>query len=235
MKVYNNVESNSMPLEIDEISSSTVTYVNSDVEEVEINDGEGEEVRTVYRYTSTSYTKAEWDKIKLDNLNNKFNPTIDKTTCTLEEAIVFQHTKLAGECAALIKAGIDVTTSVGVEHFSLQAEDQLNIKMLTDNIVLLGLTSIAYHANGNLCRLFNAEEFSKVSFSAQKLILEQTTYCNHLLAHLSTLTDKEEVFAITYGDALPEVLNSQYADIVNNQLTAIITKINTILGITLTF
>jgi hypothetical protein len=62
MKSYYS-ESVDMPVAVDDISSPTTVYVNSEIQENERADEEGK-VQTYYKYKVSEYTRQEWEKEK---------------------------------------------------------------------------------------------------------------------------------------------------------------------------
>lgn len=101
---------------------------------------------------------------------------------------------------------MDVETSQGLEHFSLQETDQINLTTAT-NAVQQGLTEYPYHADGQLCRMFTAEEILSIANAATKHKLYHTTLCNHLLTWVRRAETKEELDGIIYSEeVLPEDL-----------------------------
>lgn len=114
--------------------------------------------------------------------------------------------ELSAACNAAIVAGMDVETSNGTEHFSLQETDQINLAAAC-NAVLSGAASCPYHADGALCRMFTAEEITAVSNASAQHKLYHTILCNHLMAWARRAQTQEELVSIRYtADNLPEDL-----------------------------
>ena len=111
-------------------------------------------------------------------------------------------------CSAAIYAGIDV----GGKHFSLTEHDQTEI-MAQYTFVKEGAEAVPYHADGELCRMFTAQEFSEISTAATAHIFYHRTYCNHVNAWIAR-AGLDEVEAITYGAELPEDLAASMAAII---------------------
>lgn len=118
-------------------------------------------------------------------------------------------------CNQAIIAGMDVETSKGLEHFSLQETDQINLTTAT-NAIQQGLTEYPYHADGQLCRMFTAEEILSIADAATKHKLYHTTLCNHLLTWVRRAETKEELDGIIYSEEiLPEDLAANMAYILS--------------------
>lgn len=114
--------------------------------------------------------------------------------------------ELSASCNAAITAGMDVETTQGTEHFSLQETDQINLTTAL-SAVQSGAAGYPYHADGQLCRLFTAAEIQAIAAASVKHKLYHTTLCNHLLTWARRAATKEALSGITYSaDGLPEDL-----------------------------
>ena len=114
--------------------------------------------------------------------------------------------ELSDICEQTIYNGIDVTLSDGTtKHFSLKIEDQMNLNGLVSQISLGNIKAedgVPYHADGEICIIFNIADFTLIANTASAFKLQQTTYCNHLMSYVKTLTSKEDIEAVTYGQEL---------------------------------
>lgn len=136
--------------------------------------------------------------------------------------------EISATCNAVIVAGIDIQLGEETEHFNLSIEDQSNIANLF-RVVELGGTEFPYQADGGVCRIYTAQEIAQIYIAAQTAITSQTTYHNALKAYVQSLTDVEDISAVTYGMALP----AEYAAEMNAklgvaqaQMEAIVTRLN---------
>lgn len=121
--------------------------------------------------------------------------------------------ELSNACNAAIVAGMDVETSRGTEHFSLQETDQINLTTAY-NAILSGAASYPYHADGQLCRMFTAAEITAISNASISHKLYHTTLCNHLLTWARRAETAEELGGIAYSaDHLPEDLAANMAQV----------------------
>ena len=137
----------------------------------------------------------------------------DPNAKTLEELRTDKEAELSAACNAAIVAGMDVETSQGTEHFSLQETDQINLTTAY-NAVAAGAGSYPYHADGKLCRMFTAEEITAISNASIAHKLYHTTLCNHLLTWTRRAETKEKLQGITYSaDNLPEDLAANMAQV----------------------
>ena len=137
----------------------------------------------------------------------------DPNAKTLEELRVEKEAEISDACNAAIVAGMDVETAQGTEHFSLQETDQINLTTAY-NAIISGAANYPYHADGQLCRMFTAEEITAVSTASISHKLYHTTLCNHLLTWARRAETAEELGSITYSaDNLPEDLASNMAQV----------------------
>lgn len=135
-----------------------------------------------------------------------YGEIIVEDTRTISEVRLDKEKEVSNSCNQAIIAGMDVETSQGLEHFSLQETDQINLTTAT-NAIQQGLTEYPYHADGQLCRMFTSEEILSIADAATKHKLYHTTLCNHLLTWVRRAETKEELNGIIYSEeALPEDL-----------------------------
>lgn len=110
---------------------------------------------------------------------------------------------LSTACNQTIINGMDVETTEGTEHFSLEETDQINLTTAVSAIEQ-GAKGYPYHADKKLCRMFTAGEIKSIAESATAHKLYNTTLCNHLLMLARRATTIAELDAITYSaDCLP--------------------------------
>lgn len=180
----------------------------------------GVECTTFYGY-ETIY-KAEGNVVTLSNDGSIYiepvtpdpvEPVIPSEEELLQNAIQSKLIEVSNVCQSIIYAGTDITTSVGTQHFSLKIEDQTNLSFAY-NSILSGATEFPYHADGELCRLYSADDIRIIATEATAFKVYHTTYCNHLNIWIRRCTTREEVNAITYGAALPADLQSSFTEIV---------------------
>ena len=103
----------------------------------------------------------------------------------------------------VITNGFDVVLSDGNSyHFSLTTQDQLNLITLS-SMVANGEEQIPYHADGELCRFYSAEDINIIITTATQFKTYQISYFNALKAYIESLDDMNEIGAITYGVDIP--------------------------------
>lgn len=130
------------------------------------------------------------------------------TGTELEIAIAKTCDLMSDTCRSTIETGIDFNN----EHYSLTSQDQTNI--LCWRGVASSGSAVPYHADGEHCRMYTSEEFLALSNTAIAHITHNTTYCNLLMRWIETLTNIEEIYAITYGEtALPADYYEEYVTV----------------------
>lgn len=165
-------------------------------------DEDGNPIMEEYPDTETVMEPREY---KMMTVTEMTEGTMPDNTPQLRAA---KEQEISLACNAAIVAGMDVETSVGVEHFSLQETDQINLTTAV-NAIQSGLTEYPYHADGQLCRMFTAEEINTIANAATQHKLYHTTLCNHLLTWVRRAETAEEIESITYSaEGLPEDLAS---------------------------
>ena len=122
--------------------------------------------------------------------------------------------KMSMACQAAIESGVDVEVSTGTEHFSLDSTDQMNLTNM-NILVAAGVSGYPYHADGKVCRVYNAEEITKIATAATQWVTANTTLNNSLVAWINRIETEEELNTVEYSvEALPEDLKKAYYEIV---------------------
>lgn len=130
------------------------------------------------------------------------------TSLTLEDARKAKLKEVSEACENTIYAGIDVSTSSGIEHFSLTEKDQLNLfgkKMQ----LIAGEEKMEYHEDGEPCKYFSAEDMQKIIDKAMFWVSYNTTYCNALNMMIKAATSAEEVEKMSWGMEVPEEFQNE--------------------------
>ena len=128
------------------------------------------------------------------------NPDPDGSVELVRENTV---AKMSAACNAAITAGVDVVLGGVPQHFSLALEDQLNLISL-QGLLAAGATEVPYHADGQECRFFTAEEFNQIAAAATAWKIYQESYFNSLRAYILSMTAVGDLAAVTYGMEIPE-------------------------------
>ena len=160
-------------------------------------------------YTMDGISRYKWDGTQVierteEELDADRAPYIETIRADKQE-------ELSTSCNAAITAGMDVETTQGTEHFSLQETDQINLTTAL-SAVQSGAAGYPYHADDQLCRLFTAAEIQSIAEASVRHKLYHTTLCNHLLTWARRAETKEELSGITYAaDGMPEDLAANMA------------------------
>lgn len=112
--------------------------------------------------------------------------------------------QMSALCSAAITGGVDVALSDGkTYHFSLSLEDQLNLLSL-QGMIASGSEAVPYHADGEECRYYSAEDFKSISEAATFWKLYQESYFNSLRGYIRSMETMAELLAVSYGMSIPE-------------------------------
>ena len=179
----------------------------------EVNHGTDEQpdIQQIFSGVSLGWSEANEELAKREAYNGEYTIEEVPDDRPLEETRSDKLAELSASCNAAITAGMDVETTQGTEHFSLQETDQINLTTAL-SAVQSGAAGYPYHADGQLCRLFTAAEIQAIAAASVKHKLYHTTLCNHLLTWARRAESKEELTGITYSaDGLPDDLASNMA------------------------
>lgn len=182
---------------------------------VQIDEGTGDRYNLcqTHYFDGGIYTADGIPRYKLDDGRAVERTEEEITADRLPSARAAKETELSNACNAAIVAGMDVETSQGTEHFSLQETDQINLTTAY-NAIISGAANYPYHADGQLCRMFTAEEITTISTASISHKLYHITLCNHLLTWARRAETAEELGSITYSaDNLPEDLAANMAQV----------------------
>ena len=127
----------------------------------------------------------------------------------VEQVREAKRQEIGAACSAAIYAGVEV----GGRRYSLTEHDQTEI-MAQYATVREGAAAVPYHADGELCRMYPAAEFSALAQAATAHVFYHRTYCNHVNAWIMRAV-LEELAGIVYGAALPEDLARRMAGILS--------------------
>lgn len=105
-------------------------------------------------------------------------------------------------CRTTIEEGFDIELRGETKHFSLDTQDQLNLMSLGQMTQTMSL--IPYHADGEACDFYVAEEIEQIISAANAYKIYHTTYYNSLKAYINSLETIQDIAAVTYGMDIPE-------------------------------
>lgn len=179
----------------------------------EVNHGTEEQpdIQQIFSDVSLEWSEANEEIAKREAYNGDYTIVEEPDDRTLDEIRADKLAELSASCNDAITAGMDVETTQGTEHFSLQETDQINLTTAL-SAVQSGAAGYPYHADGQLCRLFTAAEIQAIAAASVKHKLYHTTLCNHLLTWARRAETKEEISGITYAaDGMPDDLAANMA------------------------
>jgi hypothetical protein len=113
---------------------------------------------------------------------------------TLAQAVKLKTAEINAACNAAIVAGFDYNG----KHYALTEEDQINIISLL--MLAQAGQDVPYHADGEECGVYSAQEFMAVAQTGTAFKLHHTTYCNLLKLQVRAMTDIDAVMAVRYGE-----------------------------------
>lgn len=145
---------------------------------------------------------------------------VRKKIAPSQELIQQKYDEVKSTCQQAIYNGFDAEVETGTEHFSLKNEDQINLQTANEAIKS-GAMDYPYHSDGNLCRLFKADEITTLANAAVQHKLYHTTYCNHLMRWIDRVETIDELNQIYYGADLPEDLKKNMEQVMAGVKTSV--------------
>lgn len=130
--------------------------------------------------------------------------SVDNSNEDIEALRAEKKAEISSACQAAIHYGIDVNG----EHFALTDNDQTNLFGKQVQLAA-GATQAEYHADGQPCRYFTAEEMTAIITAATAHVTYHTTYCNALNMWIAAAETAEELESIYYGVEVPEAYQSE--------------------------
>ena len=101
-----------------------------------------------------------------------------------------------------------MSTSSGVEHFSLTEKDQLNLfgkKMQ----LLAGEEKLEYHEDGHPCKYFSAADMQNIVDRAMFFVSYNTTYCNAVNMWIKSAEKASDLEQIQWGAEIPKEFQNE--------------------------
>lgn len=151
-------------------------------------------------YEDCQYYHEYTDEEKESYLNNKLS-------------------SLSNSCNEQITNGAKITLSdESKKTFSYSIEDQANVSEMF-NAIVMGATSYPYHANGEGCKMYSAEDIVKIYSALTALKTSQVTYYNQLREYVKTLEFVPDIQSVTYGQELTGSYLDTYNELIQNANT----------------
>lgn len=172
---------------------------------IKVNHGTEDEpkIEQVFSAVTLGWSESNEKIAKTEAYNGKYTIEEAPDKRPFDEIRTEKLSSLSETCNQTIVAGMDVETTEGVEHFSLEETDQINLTTALSAIEQ-GAKGYPYHADKKLCRMFTAVEIKAIAEKATAHKLYHTTLCNHLLTLARRATTTAELDEITYSaDCLP--------------------------------
>lgn len=138
---------------------------------------------------------------------------------TLEEVQEQKVAEMNGIQQQVVANGCEVQLSDGTkERFTLTTNDQLSLNSLSVK-ALEGMSIIPWHpADESVhCKFYSEADMKTITDTCMNWVAYHVTYFRDLRIYIRSLTDKETIKAIQYGDDIPfeyqsEVLQSMLAE-----------------------
>lgn len=131
---------------------------------------------------------------------------------TLEFIRSSKISEMSLQCRRTIEAGVDVELRMETKHFSMDTQDQLNLMSL--GVMAQTQELIPYHADGETCIFYTADEINQIVAAATAHKVYHTTYYNALKNYINSLSTIEEIAAITYGTPIPDEYQSEVLKVI---------------------
>lgn len=126
--------------------------------------------------------------------------------------------EISVSCKDAIETSHEVHLSDGSSVFTFkESPDQANIKMMFD-AVIMGATKYIYHPNNdgdNMCRVYYAADIVAIYKTMTETIAHHTTYHNLLKQYVLSLSDKDEVVSVRYGQPLTGEYLDKYNELIS--------------------
>lgn len=138
---------------------------------------------------------------------------------TLKEVQEQKVAEMNGIQQQVVASGCEVQLSDGTkERFTLTTNDQLSLNSLSVK-ALEGMSIIPWHpADESVhCKFYSEADMKTITDTCMNWVAYHVTYFRDLRIYIRSLTDKETIKAIQYGDDIPfeyqsEVLQSMLAE-----------------------
>ena len=184
-----------------EISTTLFTYTNAQITEIT-----SEEYQTIISLEDNTeeiirLITPEEETVSEETEEVEITPDI-----TIEYIKTMKLKQLSAQCRLIIENGFDLELRGKNHHFSLDTQDQLNLISLS--AMAQTQSMIPYHADGEMCIFYTAEEINQIVETATAFKVYHTTYYNALKGYINALDTAEAISAIEYGTPIPEEYKS---------------------------
>lgn len=133
---------------------------------------------------------------------------------TYEEILTNKISELSSACQNTIEAGLYIN---GL-HYSYTEKDQINLNDIVSTVKLTGLP-LGYHADGQNCTEYSAEELINIYVQLTMNKYCQQTYFNQSREYLKSLEESEESREIVESYIYGTPLTGEYLETYNNMVS----------------
>ena len=132
-------------------------------------------------------------------------------TKTLSEIKNSKLKELSANCNQKIIDGFELNGS----HYSMTITDQLNMSTLYNELAI-GKESVFYHADNEPVKIYSKDDFMVVYTTGQLHKNKETVYFNLLKQYVNSLSERETIEKIYYGQPLTGEYLSAYQEMINS-------------------
>lgn len=177
-------------------------HIFEDASAIDIGEDEWKELKTLLDLGGDVTNNGNGADVEFPEESDEPEEIPEDATLAEVKRICLQ--RLSDDCQRVIFNGFDVAMSDGfVKHFSLKIEDQLNLLSLSA-LVANGESQIPYHADGELCSYYSAEDMMIVIEAATRFKTYHASYYNSLKNWVESMTSIADVGAVIYGEPVPD-------------------------------
>lgn len=165
-----------------------------------------------YNYIIEALKTDEQIEVEEEEDIEPYVPIENTDTTSIDFIRSSKLNEMSYQCRQAIENGIDIIAQGKTRHFSLTTQDQLNLMSL--NVMAQTQDIIPYHADGEQCIYYTAEEIKQIVAAANSHKIWHTTYYNALKAYINSLETIEEISAITYGTPIPDEFKTEVLKVI---------------------
>ena len=147
-----------------------------------------------------------------DSINNIQTDNFDK-----DDLLSQTKQRKINEISLISQSTIINGVEFNGKHYRLNTTDQINISAL--NMMAQMGNKVPYHADGEVCRIFEPEEMIELAKASTSWIVYHTTYFNLLKHQILDYTTIEEVESVYYGTPLKKEYQQIIDTIINGGVT----------------
>ena len=147
-----------------------------------------------------------------DSINNIQTDNFDK-----DDLLSQTKQRKINEISLISQSTIINGVEFNGKHYRLNTTDQINISAL--NMMAQMGNKVPYHADGEVCRIFEPEEMIELAKASTSWIVYHTTYFNLLKHQILDYTTIEELESVYYGNPLKKEYQQIIDTIINGGVT----------------